>query len=285
MRSRNVSPGLDVILILIWSDSTRVPPVTAERSPPASRITGADSPVMADSSTDATPSVISPSEGMNSPAETSTRSPVRNFELGTCSTEPSLAMRFATVSDRALRSVSACALPRPSAIASAKFANRTVNQSQRVICRLNLKARPPLKRRTVVMTLPISTTNMTGLPLILRGLSFSSESQIARRTIFHSQTAFDFLDISNEPSAVSHQPSAKPSDPRFVFSPLQPPPPDCNSRPDSFNQAEGPRALQKSVYRSQSAGDRKGQDVPIASRFERVRHQHQAHRKKSKRGK
>ena len=37
------------------SDSTRVPPVTPERSPPASRMTGADSPVMADSSTDATP--------------------------------------------------------------------------------------------------------------------------------------------------------------------------------------------------------------------------------------
>ncbi len=32
---------------LIQSDSTVVPPVTAERSPPASRITGADSPVIA----------------------------------------------------------------------------------------------------------------------------------------------------------------------------------------------------------------------------------------------
>ena len=33
---------------LIQSDRTVVPPVTAERSPPASRITGADSPVIAD---------------------------------------------------------------------------------------------------------------------------------------------------------------------------------------------------------------------------------------------
>jgi hypothetical protein len=33
------------------SDSTLVPPVTAERSPPDSRMTGADSPVIADSST------------------------------------------------------------------------------------------------------------------------------------------------------------------------------------------------------------------------------------------
>ena len=64
MRSRNVSPGLDVMRTLIQSDSTFVPPVTAERSPPASRITGADSPVMADSSTEATPSITSPSPAM-----------------------------------------------------------------------------------------------------------------------------------------------------------------------------------------------------------------------------
>src|ERR1700752_1165298 len=38
MRSRKVSPGLDVIFTLIRSDRTRVPPVTAERSPPATRL-------------------------------------------------------------------------------------------------------------------------------------------------------------------------------------------------------------------------------------------------------
>ncbi len=48
-------PGLAVIRMMRWSDSTRVPPVTAERSPPDSRMTGADSPVIADSSTEATP--------------------------------------------------------------------------------------------------------------------------------------------------------------------------------------------------------------------------------------
>ena len=52
-----------------------MPPVTAERSPPASRITGADSPVMAASFTEATPSMTSPSEGMMSPASTRTMSP------------------------------------------------------------------------------------------------------------------------------------------------------------------------------------------------------------------
>ena len=68
----NVSPGFDVMWTMIWSDSTLVPPVTADRSPPDSRMTGADSPVMADSSTEATPSTTSPSPGMTSPASTTT---------------------------------------------------------------------------------------------------------------------------------------------------------------------------------------------------------------------
>ena len=72
IRSMNVSPGLEVILTTIRSDSTVVPPVTADRSPPDSRMTGADSPVMADSSTDATPSITSPSPGMTWPASTTT---------------------------------------------------------------------------------------------------------------------------------------------------------------------------------------------------------------------
>ncbi len=70
---------------LIQSEITRVPPVTAERSPPDSRMTGADSPVIADSSTEATPSTISPSPGMNSPALTMTRSPLRKPAAGTVS--------------------------------------------------------------------------------------------------------------------------------------------------------------------------------------------------------
>ncbi len=75
IRSMNVWPGSAVMRILIQSDSTRVPPVTAVRSPPDSRMTGADSPVIADSSTEATPSMISPSDGMNSPALTITSRP------------------------------------------------------------------------------------------------------------------------------------------------------------------------------------------------------------------
>ena len=63
MWSRNASPRSAVMRITMRSESTPVPPVTADRSPPASRMTGADSPVIADSSTDAAPSMISPSAG------------------------------------------------------------------------------------------------------------------------------------------------------------------------------------------------------------------------------
>src|ERR1019366_6576368 len=192
MRSRKVSPGFDVTFTLIWSESTRVPPVTAERSPPDSRMTGADSPVMADSSTEATPTIISPSDGTNSPADTRTTSPARSFELCTCSVRSPSTIRLAIVSERAFLSVSACALPRPSAMASAKLANSTVNHSHNVICRLNLKAAPPRNSNTVVITLPTSTTNMTGLPIMWRGSSLIMESTIARRTILPCQTAFDF---------------------------------------------------------------------------------------------
>ena len=82
MRSRKLLPGSAVTLTTSQSETTRVPPVTAERSPPDSRITGADSPVIALSSTEATPWTISPSAGMMSPASTSTTSPRRRPRRG-----------------------------------------------------------------------------------------------------------------------------------------------------------------------------------------------------------
>ncbi len=66
-----VEPAAAVMRTRIQSDRTCVPPVTAERSPPDSRMTGADSPVIAASLTEATPSMTSPSDGMMSPASTS----------------------------------------------------------------------------------------------------------------------------------------------------------------------------------------------------------------------
>ena len=209
IRSMNVWPGSAVIRILIQSDSTRVPPVTAVRSPPDSRMTGADSPVIADSSTDATPSMISPSDGMNSPAFTITTSSLRSAVAGTVSVLPPASRRFAVVSVRALRSVSACAFPRPSAIASAKLANRTVSHSQKVIC--SSKPRPGRPRaassakRTVVSTLPTSTTNITGFFAIVRGWSLRSASTIAPRTMPGSQIDLDFAWVDIRIPDLRHQ--------------------------------------------------------------------------------
>ena len=83
IRSRKVSPGFCVISMTMRSLSTRVPPVTALRSPPASRMTGADSPVIADSSTLAMPSTMVPSLGITSPASQTTMSPLRRSIAGT----------------------------------------------------------------------------------------------------------------------------------------------------------------------------------------------------------
>src|SRR5262245_47375038 len=94
------------------------------------------------------------------------------------------------VSVFALRNVSACALPRPSAIASAKLAKSTVNQSHRVICSAKPMGAPCAMlrmSRIVVRTLPTSTTNITGFPIILIGFSLMNESISARRMIFGSQ--------------------------------------------------------------------------------------------------
>ncbi|MDR8957034.1 hypothetical protein FEP76_05558 [Burkholderia multivorans] len=190
IRSRNASPGFAVTFTTIQSDSTRVPPVTDEKSPPDSRITGADSPVIADSSTDATPSTTSPSAGITSPASTSTTSPLRrsdavvmrigDFGCGSLSF-------FAITSFFALRSDAACAFERPSASASAKFANSTVNQSHSAIARMKpagASACPVSAaiHSTVVRMLPTYTQNITGLRNCVRGVSFLNDATIAGRT-------------------------------------------------------------------------------------------------------
>ncbi len=171
IRSMKVLPGSVVIRTTMRSESTLVPPVTALRSPPDSRMTGADSPVIADSSTDATPSTTSPSPGMTSPASQTTRSPTRRAVPGTV--PPST--RRATVSVLALRSVSACALPRPSATASARLAKSTVSQSQALIVQPN-QSPGSLKEKTVVSTEPIHTTNITGDVTITLGSSLRNAS-------------------------------------------------------------------------------------------------------------
>src|SRR5581483_6407349 len=191
MRSMKVEPWAAVMRTLIQSDNTCVPPVTAERSPPDSRITGADSPVIAASLTEATPSITSPSDGILSPASTSTISPTFRLVPGTRRTVPSEPdSSLAWLSVRVLRSESACALPRPSATASAKLANNTVNHSQTMIWKVKPRCAPPVARSrrkiTVVSAATTSTTNITGFFIIRRGSSFRNEDAIAGITIFGS---------------------------------------------------------------------------------------------------
>src|SRR5580658_1111144 len=192
IRSMKVSPGLEVIFTTIRSDSTVVPPVTADLSPPDSRMTGADSPVMADSSTDATPSTTSPSPGMTWPASTTTKSPSVSAVPGTDSSRSESGeapgfhptSRRAIVSRLARRSVSAWALPRPSATASARLANNTVSHSQTTMVQLNADGERMAVYR--VSTAPTSTTNMTGFLIWTRGSSFLNASGVDFRRIFGS---------------------------------------------------------------------------------------------------
>ena len=188
MRSRNECPGSCVISTTIRSESTRVPPVTALRSPPDSRITGADSPVIADSSTEAMPSITVPSPGISSPATTTTRSP--RCSSSALRVEPSSIV--ATVCCRIDRNVSAWARPRPSANASAMFAKTTVSHSQIEIVNVYQagsfppSALPPntwMNQVTVVIEAPSSTTNITGLRTWTRGSSLMKLSINARLTM------------------------------------------------------------------------------------------------------
>ena len=181
IRSKKVWPRSAVMRTTIRSERTLVPPVTAERSPPDSRITGADSPVIADSSTEAMPSMISPSEGMRSLASQTTMSPLFSSAAATSSSVPSGRSRRASVSERILRSVSAWALPRPSAMPSAKLAKITVRKSQTVMDHEKTEGWAIASKK--VTTEPTSTTNMTGFRICTAGFSLVTESTRAWRRI------------------------------------------------------------------------------------------------------
>ena len=96
--------------------------------------------------------------------------------------------------------VAACALPRPSATASAKLAKSTVNHSQIASCVTN--PRNPgsaVKIPTVVRAAPTMVTNMTGFFTINRGFSFLNASPIAGPTMFQSKSDAGFCVMSFEP--------------------------------------------------------------------------------------
>ena len=205
MRSTKEEPGAAVMRTLIQSDSTCVPPVTAERSPPDSRMTGADSPVMALSLTEAMPSTTSPSPGISSPASTRTRSPTLRSVAGMLATSkpPSERSLRAVSCDLVRRRLSACALPRPSATASAKLANNTVNQSQIAIWpeKSGLPPAATRSRRNISVTSAATTsvTKMTGLRISLCGASLTKACPRAGHRMAGSKslwcTAVDMNDV------------------------------------------------------------------------------------------
>src|SRR4051794_22010506 len=161
-------------------------------------MTGALSPVITDSSIVAMPSMTSPSPGIRSPAWQITMSPDLRLPAGICSI-PKPRMRLATASDFVLRSASAWAFPRASAIASAKLANRTVNQSQRAIWNSNPRpVAPAVRSRTrkmVTRRAPTSTTKITGFLTSACGLSLRNESRIARLNISLSNRGRERLNL------------------------------------------------------------------------------------------
>ncbi len=159
-------------------------------------MTGADSPVIADSSTVAIPSTMSPSPGITSPAVTTHRSPSCSADDGVSTIVPSAVRTRAVVSARVLRSVAACALPRPSAMASAKLANSTVNHNHSDTSPANAFSCAVLlaksrKKIAVVITEPTSTMNITGLRYIVRGFSLRMASTEADPMIARSKIDFD----------------------------------------------------------------------------------------------
>src|SRR5271155_2946853 len=100
---------------------------------------------------------------------------------------PAESSRVARVVLRDCRSALACALPRPSAIASAKLAKKTVNQSQTEIWTVNAFGSVEMKISAVVTAAPTMVTNMTGFLIITAGFSFLTESQSAGMTMEESK--------------------------------------------------------------------------------------------------
>ena len=103
---------------------------------------------------------------------------------------------MARVSLRVRRKASACALPRPSATASAKFANSTVNQSHAAIWPENIAEPFPVTRsrtkKRVTINDTASVTKMTGFFARARGSSLRKASIAAVARILPSNKPCDF---------------------------------------------------------------------------------------------
>ncbi len=188
IRSMKLSPGFWVIFTTMRSENTVVPPVTAERSPPDSRITGADSPVIADSSTEAMPSTTSPSPGMACPASTTTMSPCCSSGAATSSsvpcapgTPPVEAARHHVGLGPAQRLRLCLAAALGDGLGEVGEDDR---QPEPEHDRPGEPASAPARPGRCVHTAPISTMNMTGLRHSVRGSSLRNASGIDFSSIF-----------------------------------------------------------------------------------------------------
>ncbi len=191
MRSRNVSPGFAATRTTSQSESTRVPPVTdaavaAALADDRRALAGdADLVDRGDAFDDlavARDRRRPPRPGRGRPCAASPTA--RRAARGVASCLGELLRRRVALAR--LRSASACALPRPSAIASAKFANSTVNQSQSDTARMNPARRlavaaerlDPEHRREDAADLDDEHHRVA--PLVLRASSFTNASTSAR---------------------------------------------------------------------------------------------------------
>src|SRR6266542_3656518 len=114
------------------------------------------------------------------------QSPARSSDAGTVSSLPASVSLRPTRSALVLRSESAWAFPLPSAMASAKFANTTVNHRPIPIPVSKATGPPPTTSATIRMVTTsdtTSTTKITGLRSKVRGSSFLKLSTTARLTM------------------------------------------------------------------------------------------------------
>src|SRR4029077_3072080 len=162
------------------------------------------------------------SDGIVSPVSTTTTSPTLRLVPGTRrKLRRSVPIRsFAWVSVRVRRNASACALPRPSATASAKFANSTVNHSHTTIWNSNSRLCPPVRRSrnrmTVVSAVTTSRTNITGFVMRVRGSSLTKAEPIAGKTILGSSRAETGIRLRNVVVSIEVSPRSNRSEQRVA---------------------------------------------------------------------
>ena len=133
-------------------------------------MTGADSPVIADSSTEAMPSMTVPSPGISSPASTTTTSPRR--ELGGRPPRAVGERRDRVLAHRPQRrrlGLAAALGDRLGEVAEEHGEPQPDRDGEREPA--GLRRARPRSTATVVKSAPTSTTNMTGLRTISRGSS------------------------------------------------------------------------------------------------------------------